>query len=137
MTVGHDLFFNNSHILDRLLSEYDSGREIIIAFDFDDTVYGTYDKNDKHTKVIDILLWAQELGFKLLLFTVREGLELEFAIKYVEGLGLNPTYVNENPNIKSRKPFFNILLDDRCGLKQSYECLHQFLTNINKRYGKS
>lgn len=134
-----DLFFNSSHILDRLFREYEDGEEMFIAFDFDDTVYDYAETGDSHDKVIDILKWAQRLEFPLILFTVREGERLKFAEKYVEDLGIKVTYVNTNPIEDSRKPFFNILLDDRCGLKQSYECLHMFLYQLEKKglnYGK-
>lgn len=135
MSKKHDLFFSNEHVLKRLIEEYNKGEDITIAFDYDDTIYGYYDADDEHTKIIEIVKWVQELNFKTILFTVREEEYLDSAIAHLTELGIHPTYVNENPIVVSRKPFFHLLLDDRCGLKQSYECLHQFLTYIEKNHG--
>ena len=50
----------------------------------------------------------------------------EYTIEYCKHFGIAVDYINENPEImNTRKPYYNILLDDRAGL----ECAFNQFTN--------
>lgn len=127
-----NIFYSDENIIDRLVHEYHTQDEFYIGFDFDDTILGYHQNGYENIKLINLLKRANEKGLTLILFTVREGVYQEEALKYLESVEIYPKYVNENPYINSKKPFFNILLDDRCGLEQSVRCLEQFLKTIDK-----
>lgn len=44
--------------------------------------------------------------------------------EYCEKLGFKPDYINENPEVlNTRKPYYNLLLDDRSNLSETYKLL--------------
>ena len=60
----------------------------------------------------------------MILFTGNEDNKLVSAIEYCKNNGYPPDYVNENLIMNTRKPYYNILLDDRAGLEYTYNlCL--------------
>lgn len=50
-----DPYMNNDLCVERLVDNWKQHGRIIIAFDFDNTVYDYYEKNYTYTKVIDLL----------------------------------------------------------------------------------
>lgn len=101
---------------------------LFIAFDFDDTVYPCTDFGDSFPKIESLLRLAKSQGHKLILFTANEGERLQWIIKWCEQEGYAPDFVNENPLMATRKPYYNILLDDRAGLYEAYTILYNILT---------
>lgn len=56
------------------------------------------------------------------------GIPAEMPRKYA----IEPDYVNESPLIKgTKKPFFNLLLDDRAGLEETYTLLIKVIDYAN------
>lgn len=93
-----DFYLDRVNVQDRLLSEYYRHDSLVIAFDFDDTVYDFHKKGRLYSDVIQ-LLKENDIPFDT---------------------------INENPpfrNSSSRKIYANAFLDDRAGLLQSYEDL--------------
>lgn len=41
--------------------------------------------------------------------------------------GIAPDYYNESPVASNGKIFYNLFLDDKCGLEETYNILKQFL----------
>lgn len=114
----------------RLIGEYEKYHNLIIGFDFDNTVCGL--NNEIVSKVIFLLQECKKLGFILCLYTISASDEwLAWKVKYCEYFGISPDYVNDSPVLRgSRKPFFNILLDDRAGLNEAYMCLKNVVNYI-------
>lgn len=57
---------------------------------------------------------------------------------YCKHFGIEPDYVNESPLIKgTKKPFFNLLLDDRAGLKEAYTLLIKIIDYANSKSDRS
>jgi hypothetical protein len=126
-------FLNPNETLNRLLNEYNRHGSLFIAFDFDSTVFDYYQKGDTFNRIESKLREAKQQGHKLILLTCREGKELEFAINYCKEHGYEPNYVNTNPIVEpgSRKPYYNLFLDDRAGLDSAYNTLCYLLSNID------
>ena len=114
----------------RLIEEYEKYHNLIIGFDFDNTICGL--DNEIVSKVIFLLQECKKLGFTLCLYTISASDEwLEWKVKYCEYFGILPDYVNDSPVLRgNRKPFFNILLDDRAGLNEAYMCLKNVVNYI-------
>jgi hypothetical protein len=104
---------------------------IIIAVDFDDTIYNYSGQDFDVDYVIDLIKQCQlELGAKVILFTCRENELLEAALKYCSEKDLYIDRANtslENYEYPSRKPFYNILLDDKACLPEACAALETVL----------
>lgn len=118
----------------RLLEEYKKYGKLIVAFD--NTIFDYHGRD--YSEVIHLLNRCYKLGFCLVLFTCEENL-VELCTKQMrtaEILGLDEDfelYTNESPIFtKSEKPYYNILLDDRAGLEESYEILKYVVDEIIK-----
>ena len=115
---------------DKLIEEYEKYHNLIIGFDFDNTICGL--DNESISKVIFLLQECKRLGFTLCLYTISTSEEwLAWKVKYCEYFGISPNYVNDSPVLRgNRKPFFNILLDDRAGLNEACAYLETVVNYI-------
>lgn len=121
-----------SESLNRLKKEYQTYKSLYIAFDFDNTVFDYHQIGDTYPQVEKLLIECKQLGFKLILFTANEDQKLEGAIQFCNNRGYTPDYINESPVINTRKPFYNLLLDDRAGLGESIKLLSDLLVSIKQ-----
>lgn len=126
-----DPYTSSQMCLNRLSGEYAQHGSLFVAFDFDNTVYDIHHKGYVYDRVEDLLRACKKLGFKLILFTCKETqVELEQCAAYCERRGYAPDYINESPLMDTRKPYYNILLDDRAGLCQAVELLEELIDII-------
>jgi hypothetical protein len=118
--------FNYERCVMRLKEEYHKYGKLIIAFDFDNTIYDYHNEGGDYSEVISLLRRCKELGFILILYTVEvDSTKISSKIKWCKSIGIEPDYINESPLFKgSVKPYYNILLDDRSGLEESYKILY-------------
>lgn len=89
--------------------------------------------------VIELLKECSLLGFEMILFTTDED-DYKIMAKQTICMRLGIANITSNtlsaPNIsssifsKSKKPYYNILLDDRAGLEESYEILKYVVDEI-------
>jgi len=129
-----DPYCNGETCLMRLEKDYETHGSLIVAFDFDNTIYDYHNEGHTFDWTIATLKECQKEGFTLILFTSNEGEKLDKCIKYCHDLGLKDFFVNESPvNKGQRKPYYNILLDDRAGLGLALSILRRLLFDIAKR----
>jgi hypothetical protein len=131
-----DPFFNNSVCVARLLEQYEKHGKLIVAVDFDDTVYDFYGRNHTYSKVIALLKKCNELEFPVVVYTARHTDHHATVYKYMEQIGVRITGVNKeviDHGDADSKLYYNLLLDDKAGLKQAYEVLHDTLILIDFR----
>ena len=124
--------FNQQACLDRLKEEYDKYGKLIVAFDFDNTIYDFHNNGGDYSEVIELLKECIKLEFDLILFTVDEDPnKVSEKVQWLVSNGLwnyksSHFFINTSPIFsRSRKPYYNILLDDRAGLEESYNILKQ------------
>lgn len=124
------------NLTDKLVGVYRKHNSIIIAVDFDDTIYNYSLNNYDVDYVIDLIKRAQkELGAQVILFTCREGELLEQALNYCKSKDLHIDRANESMETytyPSRKPFYNILLDDKSSLEASCAALEYAMETIKR-----
>lgn len=118
----------------RLVKNYREHGNLFIAFDFDSTVFDYFGVGDTYPKLENLLRFLKTNGFKLILFTGAEGERLGDAVEYCKERGYAPDFVNESPVMNTRKPYYNILLDDRAGLSDAYETILATLEILNYDY---
>jgi len=116
--------FNANNCTMRLLDDYKTHGNLIVAFDFDNTIYDYHDIGVSFSCVVNLLRECSELGFTMILFTANENKEkLDFCKLFCSQCGICIDYINESPIMDTRKPYYNILLDDRAGLEEAYKTL--------------
>lgn len=125
-----DRYLHLHQSITKLIMEYNHYNMLYIAVDFDHTLYDYDQIGDTFPKIIEIVNKAQSKNCKIILFTAREGKDLEFAVNHCKEIGIFPDYINESPVMKTRKPFYSVLLDDRAGLNEAYQKLSIVLNLI-------
>ena len=115
---------------DRLKQDYLKHGSLFVAYDYDNTVFDYHNQGMNYDKIIALLQTCHSLGFTLIVFTGNEGEKLEEIKQDLKERQIPFDLVNENPLMKTRKPYYNILLDDRAGLEEAYNLLKQLTDDI-------
>lgn len=129
-----DSYSNNVLAVARLVEEYKKYNSLIIAFDFDSTLFDLYETGLNTDKVRYLAeVCCKESSIKTILWTTVPD---EWSLVYKKALckewGLSFDYYNESPTTNnSRKPHMSLLLDDRAGLGSAIEILDKTLTILN------
>jgi hypothetical protein len=140
--------FTHDECFNRLVKEaekYNNG--IIVAFDFDHTIFNYREYGDKleeivkdnkaeeaaYMCVVELLKAASNVGIILVLYTAeKDRKRLEVKKEFCKQLGINYTFVNESPVMKgTNKPYFNLILDDRAGLEESFNILSRLVIKLS------
>lgn len=134
--IDLDPFMEEDACVDRLMDEYHQYGKLIIALDFDDTIFDFHGKGRCYPRVEQIILDCQKLGFYIMLFTGGHPDGYPKQMEYLADRGIYPVCINENPIPlpfgNYRKPYYNVLLDDRAGLGQAYRILRRVVLKIEK-----
>lgn len=129
-----DTFTSTEACVDRLLVEYERHKSLIVAFDFDDTVFDFHHKGRSHERVLTVLQRCNRAGFHLVLFTASAPARFDSMREHMAEQGIHVSSINENPIPlpfgHNGKIYYNILLDDRAGLGQAVEVLEQVLDKV-------
>jgi hydroxymethylpyrimidine pyrophosphatase-like HAD family hydrolase len=118
------IFLNPDNTFDRLLREYKQYGSIVVAFDFDNTVFDYHKQGLDCAEIIDLLQKMKQINCFLIVWTANE--DAVFVRQYCEDYKIPYDNINENPPFfksKSRKIYYNELLDDRAGLRESFDRL--------------
>lgn len=121
-----DFYLNPENSFNRLLEEYNQHQSIVVAFDFDDTVYDFHKKGRLYNDIIELLKNLKSINCYLICWTGQQ--DLEFVSDYLKNHNIAFDAINENPPFHksiSKKIYANAYLDDRAGLKQVYDELNR------------
>ena len=129
---GRDFYLSEDNVFNRLLEEYNRYGKIIIAYDFDDTIYDFHKKGRKYTDVIDLLKrWKDDAVF--ICFTASKPERQRAIWEYIISNDIPCDYLNEGvPGLPNgdKKIYYNVLLDDRAGLGEVYGILNKLINHI-------
>lgn len=128
-----DFYLNLDNSTNRLIDEYVQHNSLVVAFDFDDTVYDFHKKGRLYNDVIQLLKELKTINCYLICWTGQQ--DLEFVSNYLTENNIPFDTINENPPFHkstSRKIYANAYLDDRAGLLQTYNDLQIVLKTIKK-----
>lgn len=135
----HTILTDDPYMIDtvcqeRIEKEFLEHGSLFVAFDYDNTVFDYHEKGFSFPAVKSLLRRCKATGMKLILFTAKESdEELVPIIADCKANGYEPDFVNESPVMKTIKPYYNILLDDRAGLGQSATILSSVLLKIERK----
>lgn len=132
----NDYRINDNPLLAELVRQWDKHKQIIIAYDFDDTVC-PYRKED--CKEVQQVLRdaARVLNPYFIVFTCNKDIDYIKKFLFLEripydSINMNCPYIPEwvsNPN----KIYYNILLDDKAGLEQSLKALKDLIYLVENK----
>lgn len=130
----NDPYTSTAAIVERLHREYKKHPKLIIAVDFDCTVFDYKMQGTEYPRAINVVKQCAALGFYVVLWTASAPERFEFMKEYMQKNQVHISSINENP-IKlpfgnHKKIYYNILLDDRAGLGQALDALEIFIDNI-------
>ena len=132
--AGQNNYTNSDMAYNRLKNEYDTHGKLIIAFDFDNTIYDCHFKGLQLECAVTAIKKAHDLGNEVYCFTANNDHDL-VRKHSLEVLGFTPN-INESSldyMFESRKPFYSLLLDDRAGLDTSLRLLNTLNFYIHNR----
>ncbi len=138
-----DFYLDDENALNRLLTEWKKYGKIIVALDFDLTIFDFLNVGMEFNDVINLIKRCEKIGIYLLVFTCRQEKDYPIISKYYEEKGLKYDKINENVDflhgqMTSRKLYYNICLDDRAGLSSAYNILLKAVEHMEyeKNYEK-
>lgn len=122
-----DFYLSDNNVVERLVREWKQYKNIVIAYDFDNTVYDYHGEGHTYEDVIELLRNCKTYGATLVVFTANDEDKHPFIEDYLKRNNIPYDYINETPKhipVKTKKKiYYNILLDDRAGLKSAYKTL--------------
>jgi hypothetical protein len=116
----------------RLLNEYERYGSLVVAYDFDNTVFDYFNEGHTYDMVIQLLRDLKSIGCYLICFTANE--DTQRIADFLTANDIPFDKINENPpffTCKAGKIYYNALLDDRAGLWQVYHEL-RYIVDILK-----
>jgi len=124
--------------LERLIRVHQEHGGLTVAVDFDNTLYDFHYENEKSMRAkydfseIDALLRRLKAAKCFIaIWTANDDDELIKRILVERNIPYDA--INENPpyfKSESRKIYYNVLLDDAAGLRETYLLLHRFIRAI-------
>lgn len=130
-----DPYLITSQCAKRLLKEYERHPKLILAVDYDSTVFPYGHPDDTHEHVLSLVKEAQRRGFYIVLFTASAPERFPAMRAFMAAQGITVDSINENPIPlpfgHHGKIYYNLLLDDRAGLGQACETLEYLFTLID------
>jgi len=128
-----DPYLDKQRCVDRLLDEYHKYGRLIVAYDYDNTVFDYHQQGATFNDVIELLRECRRLGFHLILFTSCDSDRYPEIKEYLHKQNIPYDAINETPDFipfNGRKVYYNVLLDDRAGLSSAFEYLWKAIYTI-------
>lgn len=115
-------------MLEKLKEVYGEHGKLIIGLDFDNTIFPLKHEYVEMCNKVKNLIKECQIYSTICLYTIADNQSLSYKLEILKCWGIRVDYVNESP-IKlgnNDKPYFNILLDDKAGLNETYNILKEF-----------
>jgi hypothetical protein len=131
-----DKYINFNAQLKRIIEEYLQYEQIIIAIDFDDTLYDFHKDGSTYNQMIELTKELKKINCFIVIWTANQDVTL---IKsYLKENEIPYDLINEDPQqsldfwanrgkLPSRKIFANVYVDDRGGLEQTFKDLEMLV----------
>lgn len=114
-------YLSDNYCITRLIAEYRKYGSLVVAYDFDNTVYDYHKQGHDYSEVIELIRECHQYGLILIVFTAEE--DTLKVSNWLTAQNIPFDLINENPPFfqsESRKIYWNVLLDDRAGLWSSF-----------------
>lgn len=129
-----DPYTDTERCIQRLLDQHAKHPRLMLAVDFDDTLFDFHQTGAAYPRAIAAIKAAQSVGFYVTIFTASAKDRYPFIVEHCASLGIQVDAINRNviesPFGNDGKIFFNLLIDDRAGLGQALDTLEAVLNRI-------
>lgn len=135
-----DPFLDKTNSIRRLLEEYEKHGSLVVAVDFDQTLFDYHQLGYQFPRLIQLIKESHIIGFKVVVFSGSAKERHPFIESFfIENLGFKPDGINcdvvdwhkdKSLDWSRSKIFYNILLDDRAGLGESFDILNKVINHI-------
>ena len=133
-------FMNADVQLERLTRIYREHGSLTVACDFDNTLFDFHYEKEKAkrsmhdlSEIAVLLRRLKALGCFIIIWTANE--DNTFISQFLSHAQIPYDALNENPPFlkgSARKIYYNVLLDDAAGLRETYLLLCRFLDHITQ-----
>ena len=131
-----DPFLSDYRAIERLIKDYINHGQLIIAYDYDNTVYDYHKKGYQFNMITDLLRECEPYA-KFIVYTHSNDDRHGEIIEYLDKNKLPWDTINEGivwaNGKKEGKLFFNHLLDDRAGLRSAFIILDKAMRIIRQQ----
>lgn len=128
-----DPYLKLTKCLERLYKEYKKHGRIVVAYDFDGTVYDHHNDGYTFPEVVELLRKVKPYAH-LVVYSCSNEDRYSFIKHYLNKNNIPFDYIDETPkgvNLpQGEKMYYNILLDDRAGLIASVLILKDFIKMV-------
>jgi len=133
-----DKYLQENSSYNRLCEEYQKYGSLIVAVDFDDTVYDFHKAGHSYEKVKQLIRDLKSINCFIIIWTGNQN--TEFVVNYLSEHNIPFDTINDEAPISKkllgdnipRKVYANVYIDDRAGLFQVFT----ELTNLVKHHKK-
>ena len=117
--------YSNPVLAEKLLKTIKKHKTLVIGVDYDNTLQD-YNSKYFYEDIIDLVKLAKSKGHTICIWTANTQPTIVKMMLAYQGIPYD--YFNNSPIMNSsRKPHFNILLDDVAGLNEAYHTLNYVL----------
>ncbi len=120
---------------ERLVNEWLEHGKIVLAVDFDDTIFHWRHRSPEECdSTLKLVKWAQTTGAHIMIHSSSDYDRYEEIKEYCESKGLKIDSINANPIElpfgTQGKPYYNWQLCDRSGLQYASEVLEEAIKEV-------
>lgn len=143
MNLSQDPYLDDEKAYQRLLKDYEKHPSLIVAVDFDSTLFDLHNMGVTFDLVRQVVRDAKEVGFKIVIYTASSAHRYPEIKKFLVDNnipfdGLNEDIADRKTTFPERdystsKIYYNIFLCDRAGLRSSYLILRKLIDNIKSK----
>ena len=131
-----DKYLQLNSAYDRLWAEYNKYGSLIVAVDFDDTLYDFHGTGESYEMVRQLIRDLKKIGCYIIIWTGNQ--DTVFVSKFLAENNIPFDSINDEAPISKkllngkfpRKVYANVYIDDRAGLEQVYNDLTKLIKNV-------
>lgn len=135
----YDPYLQDDRVYDRLMEEYRKHGALVVAVDFDNTVFDYHENDFDFPALMELISDCKKIGFKIVVFSGSAKERHPFIKEYFANSGIEIDGINEDVidwhndktlDWSNSKIYYNIFLDDRAGLQSAYRVLRRLVDQI-------
>lgn len=131
-----DKYLNPFSSFERLRDEYKKYGSLIVAVDFDDTLYDFHNTGGSYEQVRQLVRDLKEINCFIIIWTGNQN--IEFVTNFLNENNIPFDSINDEAPISKklldgkfpRKVYANVYVDDRAGLEQVYNDLTELVNQV-------